>query len=88
MKTPMIGSKEIFCEEYIPYFLSNGVKVILLIRDPRDIITSLNFGKGADFTGEIRPTLFNIRNWVIKKAQLLPLIIEITKIYCASSMKI
>ena len=59
----VIGSKEIFCEEYIPYFLSNGVKVILLIRDPRDIITSLNFGKGADFTGDIRPTLFNIRNW-------------------------
>ena len=59
----VIGSKEIFCEEYIPYFLSNGVKVILLIRDPRDIITSLNFGRGADFTGDIRPTLFNIRNW-------------------------
>ena len=57
------GSKEIFCEEFIPYFLSKGIKVILVIRDPRDIITSLNFGKGSVFTGDVRPTLFNIRNW-------------------------
>ena len=63
-KEPIIrGSKEVFCEEFIPYFLSKGAKVILIIRDPRDIITSLNFGKGPDFTGEIRPILFNIRNW-------------------------
>ena len=57
------GTKEIIAEEYIPYFLDKGIKVLLIIRDIRDVINSLNYGKGSDFTGNIRPTLFNIRNW-------------------------
>ncbi len=57
------GSKEIIAEEYIPYFLNKKIKVILIVRDIRDVINSLNYGKGNNFTGEIRPTLFNIRNW-------------------------
>ncbi len=57
------GTKEIIAEEYIPYFLEKGTKVLLIIRDIRDVINSLNYGKGNDFTGNIRPTLFNIRNW-------------------------
>ena len=58
-----VGVKEILCEEYIPNMISRNLKCILIIRDPRDMITSLNYGKGPSFTGEIRPTLFNIRNW-------------------------
>ncbi|MBN2757951.1 MAG: sulfotransferase [Bacteroidales bacterium] len=57
------GTKEIITEEYIPYFLNNDIKVILIIRDIRDIINSVVMGKGADFIGDVRPTLFNIRNW-------------------------
>ena len=45
------GSKETFCEEYIPYFLANGATVIQLVRDPRDVVTSLNFGHGERFGG-------------------------------------
>ncbi len=45
-KLVYVGAKETWIEEYIPYFLGRGVKSILIIRDPRDIVTSLNFGWG------------------------------------------
>jgi hypothetical protein len=54
------GCKEIMCEEYISYFLSQGLKVFCIIRDPRDMILSTNSGNEM---GEIRPTLFYLRNW-------------------------
>lgn len=57
------GSKEILCEEFTPYFIRNGLKCIIIIRDPRDIICSLNFGRGAEFIGEIRPLLYSLRLW-------------------------
>lgn len=57
------GSKEILCEEFIPYFLTSGIKSICIIRDPRDVMTSMNHGSGKSFTGDYRPTLFNIHNW-------------------------
>jgi hypothetical protein len=57
------GTKEILIEEFVEYFLNNGVKVILIIRDPRDIFTSLNVGVGTDYAGKHRPTLFHLRNW-------------------------
>lgn len=59
----VIGSKEIIAEEFIPYLLENNTKVILIIRDIRDVITSLNHGTGHKYMGETRPTLFHIRNW-------------------------
>ncbi|OGI04820.1 MAG: hypothetical protein A2Y25_04335 [Candidatus Melainabacteria bacterium GWF2_37_15] len=58
-----IGSKEIVCEEFFPFFVNNSVKCILIIRDPRDVITSLNFGDSEKYIGKHRPTLFNIQNW-------------------------
>jgi hypothetical protein len=57
------GSKEILCEEYIPYLLANNVKVILVVRDPRDMITSLNFRKRDNMTGKLRPILYSLRVW-------------------------
>jgi len=57
------GSKEIVTEEYIPYFLRHKTKTILIIRDIRDVINSANFGKGNQYIGEIRPTLYTIRIW-------------------------
>jgi Sulfotransferase family len=59
----VIGSKETTCEEYIPYFLASGARVVMLIRDPRDVLTSLNFGDGPRFAGRIKPHLFNLRQW-------------------------
>lgn len=60
-----IGSKEVYCEEYIPFLLNNidDFKAIIIIRDPRDIITSLNYGNYEKSTGKRRPILFDIRNW-------------------------
>ncbi len=57
------GSKEIITEEFIPYFLDNNIKTILIVRDLRDVINSTNFGKAKEFIGNIRPTLFTIRVW-------------------------
>ncbi|MFL5730545.1 MAG: sulfotransferase domain-containing protein [Cytophagaceae bacterium] len=60
---PYAGSKEILCEEFTPYFISHGIKSIIIVRDPRDMICSLNFGRGAEFTGLIRPLLYSLRLW-------------------------
>ncbi|HKR66228.1 MAG TPA: sulfotransferase [Thermoanaerobaculia bacterium] len=57
------GSKETICEEFVPYLLSRGFRCMIILRDPRDIIASLNHGRGHEFGGEVKPTLFNVRNW-------------------------
>jgi hypothetical protein len=62
-KKPYVGSKEILCEEFTPYFIRNGIRTLIIIRDPRDMICSLNFGRGAEFTGLIRPLLYSLRLW-------------------------
>jgi hypothetical protein len=58
-----LGVKEILCEEFIPGLLRKNIKSIIIIRDPRDIICSLNHGNGVEFTGDIRPLLYSIRLW-------------------------
>ncbi|MEX2398168.1 MAG: sulfotransferase [Balneolales bacterium] len=59
----VLGSKEILLEEFIPYFLKYKIKTILIIRDPRDVITSLNEGAGPKYVGKHRPMLFHVRHW-------------------------
>jgi hypothetical protein len=58
-----IGSKEVLCEEYVPYLLSKGSRAIIIIRDPRDMITSLNLSKRDNLTGSSRPLLYSLRIW-------------------------
>jgi hypothetical protein len=58
-----IGSKEVLCEEYIPFLLEHGVSVIMIVRDPRDVITSTNFGSSQRHMGNTRPILFLLRQW-------------------------
>ena len=58
-----IGSKEVLFEEYIPVLLNKGVKTILVVRDPRDMIASVNFREIDNQTGENRPILYSLRNW-------------------------
>ncbi|MBU1226751.1 MAG: sulfotransferase [Actinobacteria bacterium] len=58
-----VGNKEIFCEEFIPAFLERGIKVVHIIRDPRDVIASLHFRSRDNQTGDPRPLLFNLRVW-------------------------
>jgi hypothetical protein len=57
------GVKEILCEEFIPDFIAHDIKCIVIIRDPRDIICSLNLGKGIEYTGAMRPILYSLRLW-------------------------
>ncbi|NGP78189.1 sulfotransferase [Balneolaceae bacterium YR4-1] len=58
-----VGTKEIIIEEFVEYYLNNSIKVILILRDPRDVFTSINVGKGTNYAGEHRPALFHLRNW-------------------------
>ncbi len=57
------GSKETICEEYVPYLLDRGFRCAIILRDPRDLLASLNYGRGREFGGELKPTLFNVRSW-------------------------
>jgi hypothetical protein len=57
------GSKEIHCEELLPHLLQHGIRCLLILRDPRDIVSSLNHGRGEEYGGLVKPTLFNVRNW-------------------------
>ncbi len=57
------GGKETLCEEYLPYFLDRGGHCVVILRDPRDILASLNHGKGQEYGGRLKPTLFNLRHW-------------------------
>ena len=58
-----VGGKEVLCEEYVPYLLENSSKAILIIRDPRAMIASLNFRDRDNLTGNNRPILYSLRAW-------------------------
>jgi hypothetical protein len=57
------GVKEVLAEEFLPFFIINKTKCINIIRDPRDVISSMSFGNGVEHTGLERPVLFDIKNW-------------------------
>ncbi|MBL4865050.1 MAG: sulfotransferase [Pseudomonadales bacterium] len=61
--------KEVLCEEFVPYFITNEIKVLHILRDPRDVISSIKKGKGEQYIGNVKPLLFELRNWR-KSAQL------------------
>jgi sulfotransferase family protein len=59
----LYGGKETLCEEFLPYLLGHGGRCVVILRDPRDVLASLNHGRGPEYGGQIKPTLFNLRNW-------------------------
>ncbi|MBI2841609.1 MAG: sulfotransferase [Acidobacteria bacterium] len=59
----VVGEKETICEEFLPYLLHKGAKVVLILRDPRDVVVSLNEGTDGRHAGRLKPLLFNLRNW-------------------------
>lgn len=59
----LAGSKEILNEEFVPYLLTSGESVVLVVRDIRNVVKSLLFGRARKYVGAPRPTLFHIRNW-------------------------
>lgn len=62
-KSTYVGSKEIMCEEFIPYLIKNNLKSILIVRDPRDVLASSNYPKKDKYIGEKKPALFTLRTW-------------------------
>jgi hypothetical protein len=62
-RASLFGAKETICEEFLPYLLGRGFRCVVIVRDPRDMLASLNYGRGSDYGGSIKPTLFNLRNW-------------------------
>ncbi|HEX2122399.1 MAG TPA: sulfotransferase, partial [Thermoanaerobaculia bacterium] len=73
-ETRWFGSKETICEEFVPYLLGRGFRCAIIIRDPRDVVASLNHGRGQAFGGAIKPLWFNVRNW--RKSVALALSLE------------
>lgn len=59
----LLGAKEVFCEEFIPYFLTQGVFTVLVVRDIRDVITSLKLGSGGAYGSPDLPALHVVRQW-------------------------
>ena len=59
----LVGAKEVFCEEFVPYFLDQGVSVVLVVRDIRDVVTSLKFGMGTNYGNLALPLLHVVRQW-------------------------
>ncbi len=57
------GGKETLWEELLPFLLGRGVTCLLILRDPRGVLASLNHGGGLGYGGRLKPTLFNLRNW-------------------------
>lgn len=68
------GVKEVLSEELLPYFTQKKVKCFNIVRDPRDVITSMSFGSGFEHTGLERPVLFDLKNW--RKSVLISKILE------------
>ena len=58
-----VGGKEIMCEELVPFLVAHGCTCIIVLRDPRDVIASVNFGERYTAMGELRPILYTLRAW-------------------------
>jgi hypothetical protein len=59
----LIGAKEVFCEEFVPYLIAEGVSTILVVRDIRDVLTSLKLGGGGTYGDSALPVLHIVRQW-------------------------
>lgn len=60
---PMVGSKEVLCEEYLPALLDAQVRAVAVVRDPRAVVASANHGRYLDLVGDRYPLLMLVRLW-------------------------
>jgi hypothetical protein len=58
-----IGSKDAFCEEYIPSLVDEGIRCLLVVRDPRAMIVSACHGRYQEGVGDRYPFLMLVRLW-------------------------
>jgi len=59
----LLGAKEVFTEEFVPYLLREGISVVLVVRDVRDVLTSLKLGSAGTYVDRGLPALHIIRQW-------------------------
>lgn len=59
----VVGAKEVFCEEFLPFLIRAGFHAILVLREPRDALASMRFGDGRAHAGVRRPLLTDVRRW-------------------------
>ena len=59
----LVGSKETWFEELAALLVRRGGAAVIVVRDPRDVLTSFRYGRGVEFGGPVRPTLFLLRQW-------------------------
>lgn len=57
------GSKEVFCEEFIPLFLAQDCPVVLILRDPRAVVASIHGGRGGEYANAGLSVLYILRCW-------------------------
>lgn len=57
------GAKEVFCEEFSDYFLEQDIPIILILRDPRDVVASICLGDGARYVNKNLSILHILRSW-------------------------
>lgn len=57
------GSKEVIGEEFIPFLANKGNKALLIIRNPKDVLSSVMFGRGQQYMGDVRPYIHTLRMW-------------------------
>lgn len=62
-KAVFFGAKEVFCEEYSDYFLEQKIPVIVIIRDPRDVVASVHLGRGDRYVNKNLSVLHIVRSW-------------------------
>ena len=62
----VVGIKEVFCEEFIePILYPDSLESVVLhvIRDPRGVVASRNYGRYYEATGSKYPIYFIVRSW-------------------------
>jgi hypothetical protein len=59
----LLASKEALLEEFIPAFVEAGIRVLLVVRDPRAVVASTIGPASGAWTGRPRPLLHSIRLW-------------------------
>lgn len=58
-----VGVKEVFCEEFIPVFLTKHTPVVLILRDPRAVVASIHCGRGGEYANAGLSVLHILRCW-------------------------
>lgn len=59
----MIGSKEVFCDEYLPYLCDKEIFSILVIRNPIKVLTSIIGDKRGGYVNRAMSPMHVIRQW-------------------------